>query len=326
MPMKAFAERFKNPQLKELFLTEIPADWSVVSLTLGLAQQPFRSAGYTIGGSLNLARNIERSAISMGAEFLYGAAVEKILVEDSTAIGVALADGRTIEADYVISAADGYQTLYSMLGGAYLPKPVKTAYETYPLFPSTVFVALGVDRDCSDLPHGFSPYFAKPIFLPDGTEHHRFAVNVYHYDPTLSPSGKTLITVLINTWEGKKWEDLFQHDKETYEKEKQRIAQEVIDRLDGLVGHIADSIDMVDISTPHSVIRYTGNWQGSFEGFAPTKATLSKTLPKTLVGLKNFAMIGQWTTPGGGLPTAAKDGRDIAIQLCKEDGKPFKST
>jgi hypothetical protein len=37
-------------------------------------------------------------------------------------------------------------------------------------------------------------------------------------------------------------------------------------------------------------------------------------------------MIGQWTTPGGGLPTAAKDGRDIAIKLCKEDGRIFKAT
>jgi len=40
-------------------------------------------------------------------------------------------------------------------------------------------------------------------------------------------------------------------------------------------------------------------------------------------GLDNFAMIGQWTTPGGGLPTAAQDGRDIAIKLCKKDGKRF---
>ncbi|WP_422479447.1 phytoene desaturase family protein [Pleomorphochaeta sp. DL1XJH-081] len=326
IPMETFAERFKNPQLKELFLTEIPADWSVVSLTLGLAQQPFRSAGYTIGGSLNLAKNIERSAIERGAEILYGTAVEKILVEDNKAKGVVLANGRTIESNYVISAADGCQTLYKMLEGKYLPASVKKAYDTYPLFPSTVMVALGVNRDCTDLPHGFSPYFSNAIEFPDGTAHNRFAVNVYSYDPTLSPKGNTLITVLINTWEGETWESLFQNDKKKYELEKTRIAQEVIDRLDMLVGDISGNIEMVDISTPHSVIRYTGNWQGSFEGFAPTKATLSKTLPKTLEGLDNFAMIGQWTTPGGGLPTAAKDGRDIAIRLCKEDGKKFNPT
>lgn len=326
MPMKAYAERFKNPQLKELFLTDIPADWSVVSLTLGLAQQPFRSAGYTVGGSLNLARNIERYAIERGAEFIYGNAVEKVLVENGSATGVVLADGRTIASDYVISAADGYHTLYKMLEGKYLSSPIKNAYDSYPLFPSTVMVAIGVNRDCSDLPHGFSPYFSDPIELSDGTSHNRFAVNVYNYDPTLSPQGKTLITVLMNTWEGEKWESLFQKDKKAYELEKKKIAEEVIDRLDKLVEGIAESIEMVDVSTPHSVIRYTGNWQGSFEGFAPTKATLSKTLPKTLEGLGNFAMIGQWTTPGGGLPTAAKDGRDIAIRLCKEDGKKFNPT
>jgi phytoene dehydrogenase-like protein len=90
-----------------------------------------------------------------------------------------------------------------------------------------------------------------------------------------------------------------------------------------LLGPLEGLIDMVDVSTPHSVIRYTGNWKGSFEGFAPTKATLSARLPKTLDGLSRFAMIGQWTVPGGGLPTAAKDGRDIAKMICKQDGKRF---
>ncbi|MGE0074993.1 MAG: hypothetical protein AB7S52_07180, partial [Sphaerochaetaceae bacterium] len=93
--------------------------------------------------------------------------------------------------------------------------------------------------------------------------------------------------------------------------------------LEKMFGDIKEHIDMVDVSTPHSVIRYTGNWKGSFEGFAPTRKTLSKTLPKTLKGLENFSMIGQWTSPGGGLPTAAQDGRDIAIKLCKLDKRQF---
>ncbi|MDD3943071.1 MAG: hypothetical protein PHR90_11405, partial [Sphaerochaetaceae bacterium] len=159
-----------------------------------------------------------------------------------------------------------------------------------------------------------------------GTVHHRFSVNVYQYDPTLAPSGKTLVTVLMNTWEWNKWEVFRKHDKKAYEKAKVHIAEEVIDRLEHAIGNIASHIDMIDVSTPHSVIRYTGNWQGSFEGFAPTKATLSRRLPKTLPGLRNFSMIGQWTTPAGGLPTAAMDGRDLAVRLCREDSVPFRAS
>lgn len=100
----------------------------------------------------------------------------------------------------------------------------------------------------------------------------------------------------------------------------------VLKRLEQVFGSLEGLVDMVDVSTPNSVVHYTSNWKGSFEGFAPTKTTLSKRLPKKLPGLANFAMIGQWTTPGGGLPTAAKDGHDIAKMLCKEDGKPFRTS
>jgi phytoene dehydrogenase-like protein len=96
--------------------------------------------------------------------------------------------------------------------------------------------------------------------------------------------------------------------------------------LDARFGGFTDHVEMIDVSTPHSVIHYTRNWKGSFEGFAPTKGTLGKRLPKRLPGLEHFSMIGQWTSPGGGLPTAAKDGRDIAMRLCKEDKKRFTAS
>jgi phytoene dehydrogenase-like protein len=323
--MEVYANRFKSPLLKELFLTEIPAEWSLISLTMGLSQQPKKSAGYTVGGSLNLAKNIERVIRGLGGTILYGKAVSRILVERDVAVGVQLVDGTSIEADYVIGAADGHATLYHLLEGKYLNKQLEDIYKHFPLFPSTVFVAIGVDKDCSALPHIFTPYLKTPIRFPDGAEHRRFGVNVYHYDPTLAPKGKTLVTVLFNTWEGEAWEELYRKDKDLYEREKQRIGEEVVDRLESIIGDFSAHVEMVDVSTPHTVIKYTGNWKGSFEGFAPTKRTLSVKVPKQLPGLRNFSMIGQWTSPGGGLPTAAKDGRDIAIQLCREDGKVFTS-
>jgi phytoene dehydrogenase-like protein len=326
MPIETYAKRFKSPRLRELLLSEIPGDWGLITFTMGLSQQPKKQAGYTVGGSLNIARNIERVVIELGGTLKYGCEVTRILVANGQATGVQLADGSLIEADHVISAADGYATLHRMLGGAFMPETLKTAYETYPLFPSTVFVALGVDRDCSDLPHAISPWFTDPITLPDGTSHNRFGVNVYRYDPTLAPQGKTLITVLMNTWEAAQWEQLYQEDRRRYEEEKKRIGQEVIKRLDALFGGFSGHVEMIDISTPQSVICYTRNWRGSIEGFAPTKNTLGKKLPKVLPGLEHFSMIGQWTSPGGGLPTAAKDGRDIAKRLCKEDKRRFTAS
>lgn len=247
LPMETYAKRFNSAKLRELFLTEIPHDWSLISLTLGLSQQPFKSAGYTVGGSQNLAKNMERVIKELGGTISYYSTVKRILVEHDTAVGVEIADGTKITADYIISAADGHQTLFSMLEGKYLSKEYTLAYETYPLFPSTVFVALGVARDCSDLPHIFSPYFSNPITLIDGSKHNSFSVNVYHYDPTLAPKGKTLITVLLNVWESEPWENLYARDRKAYEQEKDRIAREVIDRLEHLVGDIASHVDMIEV-------------------------------------------------------------------------------
>ncbi|ADY14145.1 phytoene desaturase family protein [Sphaerochaeta globosa] len=322
-PMEEYAKRFKNPKMREIFLCSVPPAWSLVALTLGLSQQPLKSAGYPIGGSLNLSKNIERKAAQLGVTFRFNSPVEKVLVSEGKAVGVQLFGGETIASDYVVSAADGYTTLYSMLGGQYISSAYQEAYEQYLLFPSTVMVALGIRKELHQFVHSSTPYFEQPIVLADGTIHNSFNLNVYAFDPTLAPAGCTLVTVLFNTWEWERWETLANERPQEYEAEKKRIAEEVIKRLEAVLGPLNGLIDMVDVSTPHSVIRYTGNYKGSFEGFAPTKASLSKRLPKTLEGLSQFAMIGQWTTPGGGLPTAAKDGRDIARCICKQDGKHF---
>lgn len=64
---------------------------------------------------------------------------------------------------------------------------------------------------------------------------------------------------------------------------------------------------MTDVSTPATLLRFTGNWQGSFEGWLPTPEWLVKTVPRTLPGLDGFWMVGQWVAPGGGLPSGAEE-------------------
>jgi len=82
------------------------------------------------------------------------------------------------------------------------------------------------------------------------------------------------------------------------------------------------------VATPLTFEHYTGNWQGSFEGWRLTTETMKLTmtgkgLRKTLPGLENFYMTGQWVEPGGGLPTGAMSGRNLIKALCKKDGRPF---
>ncbi len=321
----SLARRCRSPRLAEMLLAGIPGDWSLIALSMGLAMQHTRRAGYPVGGSMALSRNIEALYKRLGGRIRYNAGVESILVEGSRVVGVRLTDGEELRADYLVSAADGHRTLHGMLPGVGLPGPLKAAYQEYPLFPSSIFVGLGVNADLSHLPHASMLYIDEPLALPDGDTHHRFNVSVYNYDPTLAPEGRTFVAVLINTWKGPYWIDLRRNDPEEYAREKAGIGAFVVDALESHYGRIREAVEIIDVSTPATVYRYTGNWKGSYEGFAPTPRTLMKSLPRTLPGLHRFRMAGQWTSPGGGLPTAAQEGRNAALAICREFGVPFRA-
>ena len=88
--------------------------------------------------------------------------------------------------------------------------------------------------------------------------------------------------------------------------------------MDKKYGNIKANIEVADVSTPATVIRYTNNWKGSFEGWLLTPELAFKRMRKTLPGLKNFYMVGQWVEPGGGLPTSLLSGRNVA-QIIADD-------
>ncbi len=323
MTMGKLEERFSNPSMKELFTTLIPSDWSANALVFGLAMQHTRSAGYPIGGSLPLAKRIERTYLERGGVIHYGRKVQKITTETGKTTGILLADGQTIAADTVVSAADGHSTLYRMLSGEHNDPKLVAAYDSYPLFPSSLYLAFGVDADLSHLPHALVMRPEKALRLPDGSTHESFSVNVYHFDSTLAPEGKTLLTVLINTWETDYWLRLAEKDQKAYKRMKDAVLDAVEHELTKRFPAMHDRIEIRDLSTPHSVVRYTHNWRGSYEGFAPTPKTMLNRLPKSLPSLQGFHMVGQWTEPGGGIPSAALDGRNLARKLCRRDGKIF---
>ena len=92
---------------------------------------------------------------------------------------------------------------------------------------------------------------------------------------------------------------------------------------------IAGQVEMVDVATPLTFERYTGNWKGTFEGWliTPQNAhTMMNPMSLGLPGLQNFYMCGQWVQPGGGLPTGVMSGRRLVQALCKEDSKEFQTS
>jgi phytoene dehydrogenase-like protein len=151
----------------------------------------------------------------------------------------------------------------------------------------------------------------------------------YSYDPTLAPAGKSVLEVIYSSNHAY-WKKLAE-DPERYEAEKKDIAIQVMNQIEKQYAGFTGQVEVVDVATPLTYERYTGNWQGSMEGWLMTTKTLDsmitgKQMSKTLPGLANFYQIGQWVEPGGGLPPAATSARGVLQMICRKDGKAFKTT
>ncbi|MDP2917799.1 MAG: NAD(P)/FAD-dependent oxidoreductase [Dehalococcoidia bacterium] len=324
--MKELALRFRNPLLRDAWLNMWPPEFTALFMLITLATFHQKASGYPIGGSMQVSRAIEKRYLGLGGEIKYKSKVDKIIVENDRAVGVRLADGGEHRADYVISAADGHATIFDMLDGKYINDKIRGYYESLPIFPPLVFVSLGVNRSFEELPKmisGLVLTLEKPVTIGGG-ERKWLYVRIHNFDPTLAPPGKTLLTIMMES-NYPYWEALHK-DLARYKAEKEQIADTVVSLLDKRFPGLAAQVEMRDVATPVTFHRYTGNWQGSFEGWLVTPKTLMLNMSKTLPGLDCFYMAGQWVAPGGGLPSGAMTGRYVTQMLCKRDKKRFAAT
>ena len=148
-----YGARFTDPLLRSMFSGgDMGGGLSAIALFFSIVWMNQRDAAYAIGGSQALIRLIEQKLDSLGGQIRFNARVEQILVEHGAAVGVRLADGEVIPADWVISAADGHATLFDLLGGKYTSHSAQKRYRERETFPSYLQVSLGVARDLRAMP------------------------------------------------------------------------------------------------------------------------------------------------------------------------------
>jgi phytoene dehydrogenase-like protein len=324
--IREFANRFKNPFLREaLFQSKalFSEDLPVMLIHLFIAGSHLKSAGYPEGGGLVFSQAIEKRFLDLGGAIEYKSRVDKILVENNRAVGIRLEDGSRHCADYVISAADGRTTLFHMLDENYIDDKIRDCYESFPLCTPVVVVALGISRQFENLPHsaaGIIYPLKEPVSI-GGLKIERLRPMIYNFDPTLAPDGKTLMRVVLPA-DYDYWKELRDHNHR-YNGEKDKVAEIVIRLLEQRFPGISSDVEMQDVATPLTFESYTGSWKGSIIGWDVTTKTVFKPLPKTLPGLENFWMAGQWVEPGGGIPFVALSGRNVTQLITKRDKRTF---
>jgi phytoene dehydrogenase-like protein len=326
MTIEEFSTKFKDPFLRRAFRTiqynmaDAPMMISLVFMS-GLNSGDL---GWPKGGSLEFSKRIESRFIELGGDIRYRHKVNKIIVENDRAVGVELEDGSKHYADIVISAADGYATIFGMLDGHYLNDRIRSYYDVLPKNEYFgIEVNLGVDRDISSEPHAVTLLLDAPLMVEDREEDSVY-LELFDSDSGLCPPGKGVIKAdLVGSYEY--WKALRNDDLSRYQERKDEVAGRVIEILDNRFPGLRDQIEVVDVTTPVTCERYTGNLHGyqPWPSSVDTAKVMREGLSRTLPGLAAFFMVGHWAGATVGVSTVALMGRDTIEKLCRMDGKKF---
>jgi phytoene dehydrogenase-like protein len=309
-----YGKRFKNPMMRANLQNGL-SDLSWIAILFSFAWMNGGNGGYPLGGSLRMIGLIEENYRKLGGRIRFNSRVKHIIIKNGVAAGVELESGERIDADVVISAADAHSTLFDMIGEQNLDEKTKLRFKIMKSFPSYLMVSLGVAREFTGEPEMLSIMLDEPIRIDERTEINAVPFRIFSFDPSFAPKGKTAIVSFITTYNYEYWTRLKESLPAVYESEKQRVADKIIDVFEKRFPGSREKIEVVDVATPATVFRYTNNWKGSMEGWLFTPETGARQLPCTIPGLHNFYMVGQWISPGGGLPSGLMTARKVINQL-----------
>ncbi|UCG28429.1 MAG: NAD(P)/FAD-dependent oxidoreductase [Bacteroidales bacterium] len=326
MTIQEFSGRFKDPFLRKAirFIVDTPG-WPMLEFPMvalaGFIRSGVIEAGAPLGGSQQVVYHMAELYKQLGGEIQFKSRVKDLIIENNRVMGIKLEDDTRYTADQVIWAGDGHTLIYEILKGKYINDKIRNIYEKWIPVKPIVHVMMGVNRDLSKEPH-------RIIFEPDepitiaGREYRWLTVIHHCFDKSMAPEGKSAVEVWYDS-EYEYWEELYKN-KTDYKVEKKRIADYTIQQLDKRWPGFASQVEVIDVPTPATYMRYTGNWKASPDGWYITPDNIGDDEPvRTLPGLEGLRMVGHWTAPFMGTVMSAMSGRQVIQLICKEEGKKF---
>ncbi len=322
-----YAEKFKNKKLRYMFKCIFPhhEHFSVMAPMAPLGWMHWKKAGYPMGGSGTIISQFIKRYENLGGIIENKKEVSKIEVTGDKASGVICKDGSKYSADIIIGAGDLYNTLFELFDPQFIDSKTKKRFNKLTPFSAIVQVSLGIKRtfenesEKSHLPLTEQIHFGNHIAED-------MMVRICSFDDCYAPKGATSVIVQIRNEEGDYWENLRNNNMEQYKKEKEHIADVVIDSLEKRFGNVKKNVEAIDVATPATFKRYTNLYKGAHQGWAPTPDAIGNIQKRTLPKVKNFYLTGQWLSPAGGIPSAVGMSRQTTQVVCKNEGIKFTTT
>lgn len=315
-----YAARFRDPLLRQLLLGTMDPRSPLLNLVATLGALARRQAGYPIGGSLPFARAIQARLERLGGRLHCGRRVARVAVRGGRATGIELEEGTAVEADFVLAACDLRTTLDALLGGRFPSPAHERLFREAPLSAPAVQVSFGLGRRLAPAAYVVASQLelGQPLPVPGGALSW-LGWSRHDHDPTLAPAGGAVVTALLPA-EWRSWEALGD-EPSAYAEAKEALARRVAGALEGPLPGLSAAIQAVDVATPLTYRRYTGNHQGAYMTWLGEAQR--RPIPKEIPGLDRLLLCGMWVAAPGGLPPAVKSARDAVQILCKRERVPF---
>ncbi len=298
--------------------------------TIGYLQE---GGYYPVGKSQKISDALMKFIEERGGKVMLRTGVEKILVKDHSAYGVKTADGQEFTGKVVVSNANAYDTFHSMMEEDDHLKSYLDRMDTFTASLSTFQVFLGLKKDLvnkvgiKDTEIFYETDYDIEASYKDALnadmENQGFGLTLYdNLYKGYSPEGKNTLNILnlqgYSHWE--KYEsDYFQGKKKAYWKEKERMADILIDKIEEtLLPGLRKAIEVKEIGTPLTNVRYTKNYRGAIYGW---DQTLDNSIPRRLphkTPIQNLYLAGGWTQPGGGYAAVIPSGLECFGEIMQE--------
>jgi phytoene dehydrogenase-like protein len=296
---------------------------------MGEIDGAFRAWGFQKGGTGAISETIARAARALGAEIRTDATVEKVLVRNGRATGVALASGEEISAPVVVSGLDPRRTFLDLVDSKEMPGDVIEAIRRFKFRGSSgkVNLALSELPDFTCLP-GFGPHLRGAISISpsldylerayDDAKYGEFSKRPYMdvvipsmIDPGMAPPGKHVMSCFVQYApynQNGGWTDA----------SREAFGDAVVNTLALHAPNLKRAIIGRQVLTPDDIERTTGLTEGNiFAGelalhqlffFRPVSGWADYRTP-----IRGYWQCGAGTHPGGGIMGAS--GRLAALEI-----------
>jgi phytoene dehydrogenase-like protein len=262
---------------------------------------------------------------------VYNKTVNKILTDKNRVTGVQTDDGKVYPAKIVVSNANAPDTFGKFLSDNKKAQKYMKQLSQYKPSISTFLIWLGLKNEYRGkgyeqgiyIDSGYDIETDFKNYLACNAEESSISITLYdNYYKGYSKPGTSTLTIFMESgyepW--RRFEkDYFAGNKEEYNREKMRIAQILIKKVEEkAIPGLSSMIQVMEAATPLTNMRYTKNPEGAIYGYPPSTNNAFTNRIKNTTPIDGLYLSSGWGYIHGSYYGGIMNGRDVYRLVMKD--------